>query len=284
MVAPAALLLGACSAGGGPSLEEPLSTAPDGGVAATPAEGALAAGDEEPLGGTLGGPAVPQVGPSVIKTAELEVEVPGAGFRDAVDRATRVAAQTGGFLVSSSVDDAESRRGTVVMRVPSESFEQALSELRDLGEVQEEEVSGEDVSQKFVDLEARLRNARTQEAVLLRLFDEATSIQDTIRIQGELSDLQLDIEALRGRLRFLRDRAAMGTITLDLVEAGVLTEEGLFRDAWDTALAAMKNVVAGLISALGVLVPLGVLAAIGLGVWGLVRRRRTRTVPASGGA
>jgi hypothetical protein len=207
----------------------------------------------------------------------VAIEVERDGFRAAIGRATRAVAAADGFVVSSSVDDEEGRRGTMVVRVPSESFEDVLANLRELGTVQRESVSGEDVSQEFVDLEARLRNARTQEAVYLRLFDAATTIRETIRIQQELEGVQLQIEEIEGRLRYLRDRTALGTISLDLVEAGAAADEGLFRGAWEQAVAMIKGFVAGLISALGVLVPMAMLALVGLGVWRGIRRRRPAT-------
>jgi hypothetical protein len=226
-------------------------------------EGVAPGGEAAPL-------AVPAVGPTVIKTADLEVEVGRDGFADAMAGATSVAARHQGFVVSTSTGGAEARRGTIVLRVPAEGFEDALNELRGLGEVQRQRVSGEDVGQEFVDLEARLRHLHAQEQVMLALFDDATTVADTIRIQNELSRIQLQIEEIEGRLRYLRDQTSLSTISLTLAEEGVAAP-GAFDRAWERAVDGFVSVFAALVVGLGYVLPF---AAIGLA--GLLVYRRVR--------
>lgn len=223
---------------------------------------------------------VPAVGPKVIKTADLEVGVGSGGFRDAMDRATQTAARHGGFVITSVVRGTDAKRGSVTLRVPADAFEEALAELRDLGTVQRERISGEDVGQEFVDLEARLRNLEAQEAVLLRLFDEAVSVADTIRVQQELSGVQLQIEEIEGRLRFLRDQTSLSTITLTLVEEGA-DEPGFFGKAWDTATEGFLAVIAALVVVLGYALPVAALALLGFFGYRWVRDRRAGSSEAS---
>jgi hypothetical protein len=209
----------------------------------------------------------------VIKTADLEVDVESGEFRDAMDRATQTAARHGGFVITSVVRGTDAKRGSVTLRVPADSFEEALAELRDLGTVQRERISGEDVGQEFVDLEARLRNLEAQEAVLLRLFDEAVSVADTIRVQRELSGVQLQIEEIEGRLRYLRDQTSLSTITLTVVEEGA-DEPGFFGKAWDTAWRGFLGVIAALVVVLGYALPVAALALLGFFGYRWVRERR----------
>lgn len=220
----------------------------------------------------IGAPAAvleaPSVGPTVIKTADVSVEVERDGFGDAMATVTDIAARHGGFVVSSVRSGEESRRGTVTVRIPSDRFETALGEIRGLGKVKREGVSGQDVGQEFVDLEARLRNLHAQEAVLLRLFDEATSVADTIRIQGELSGVQLEIERLEGRLRFLRDQTSLGTITVSLSEEGA-SAPGRFGNAFDRAWDGVLGVLSGVVVFLGFALPL---LAIAIPLWLIGRR------------
>lgn len=206
-------------------------------------------------------PEIPAVGPTVIKTADLEVEVEAGGFREALDRATQTATRQGGFVVTSAVRGKDARRGSLTLRVPAESFEEALSELRALGAVRRERITGEDVGQEFVDLEARLRNLEAQETVLLRLFDEAVSVADTIQVQRELSGVQLQIEEIQGRLRFLRDQTSLSTITVSLVEEGA-DEPGFFGKAWDTASRGFLGVIAALVVVLGYAIPVVILVGL----------------------
>ena len=243
--------------GGGQLAEQPQS-----GEAHGPA-GDAAAG---------GAPGAPDVRPSVIKTANLEVEVPRDAFGRSISEVGGIAARHGGYVVSTSVGGADARRGSATVRVPAERFEQALGEIRALGEVGSEKVSGQDVGQEFVDLEARLRNLQAQETVLLRLYDEATTIQDTIQVQQEVSNVQLQIEEIRGRLNYLQDQTAFGTISVALAEEGVAAP-GLLERAWDAAVDGFVGVVAGTVVALGYLLPFAVVAAIGFLIY---RRARPR--------
>jgi hypothetical protein len=230
------------------------------------------AAEQEPAGGVadagedvtvaLGNPELPGIGERVIKDADLRLEVDR--FKDALQRVTQIATAHGGFLVSSTVEGEEARSGTLVLRIPTDAFERALTEIRELGTVERETVSGEDVSQEFVDLGARLRNLTAQEAVLLRLMDEADTISDTIKVQRELTGIQLEVERIRGRLAFLEDRTTYGTIAVSLAEPGAVpaAEPGAIQRGWQQAVAGFLGVVSGLIAFLGVALPVGTLALL----------------------
>lgn len=272
-----ALVAAGCGAGDGAGSSQGLDGDERGvveGVPGPPAtevdsgeSGGFGAGDSTAPGGLE----LPALGPRVIKTADVMVEV--ERFTPALQDATRLAGTYGGFLVSSSVEGDRARRGSIIVRIPSDRFEQALAAFRDLGKVTRETVSGEDVGQEFVDLEARLRNFEAQEAVLLRLMDRAQSVSDTIKVQRELSVVQLEIEQITGRLRFLEDQTAMGTIGVALVEAGAPTEEGILTRAWKRAVGALLAVLYGIVVALGVVVPVGLLLWL---AWMVLRRARPK--------
>jgi hypothetical protein len=185
-----------------------------------------------------------------------------------------IAEGAGGYLLSTSVDGVDRRRGEFTIRVPAETFEETLSALEELGTVTGEDVRGQDVSQEFVDLEARLRNATAQEEVLFRLYDRSDSIADTIRVQRELEDVQLEIERLRGRLRFLEDRTALSTISVSIAEAGTVTAAaGPFGKAWDKARDTFVAVVSGAIVGTGFVLPLAAFALVAYVIFRLVRPR-----------
>jgi hypothetical protein len=222
------------------------------------------AGDTDAFSGAE----APAVGPTIIKTANLGVEVERGGFEDAMSSMTEIAASHGGFVVTSNRSGEDARRGSVTVRIPADGFESALGEVRSLGVVQHETVSGKDVGQEFIDLEARLRNLHATEAVLLRLFDEATSVSDTIRIQNELTGIQLEIERLEGRLRYLQDQTDLGTITVALAEEGD-SAPGRFGSAFDRAWDGILAVLSGVVVFLGYALPLLVIALL---LWLLWRR------------
>lgn len=215
-------------------------------------------------------------GPSIIKTASVELEVERDGLDDATRDAISIAGRHGGFVLSTATDTERTSSSTVVVRIPASSFERALGDLEALGEVKSEEISGEDVSQEFVDLEARTRNLEAQEKVLLRLMDRSVSVSDSIRVQRELQGVQLEIERLTGRLRFLKDQADMGTISIAFVEAGAPGNKpptGVLAKAWARAVDVAMGVVAAVIVGTGFLVPVAIIAAVGFLVLRVVRPR-----------
>ena len=220
-----------------------------------------------------GAPAIPLPGvrPTVIKTATLRLEVEPGGAPEAMSSVTGVASSHGGFILHSESIAAD--EATVTIRVPSRRFEAALAEVRALGDVERSVVDGRDVSEEFVDLEARLRNLQAEQAVMLRLFDQAATIPDTIRVQEEVSAVQLQIEQIRGRLRFLRDQTAFGTLTVTIVERGAEEGVGVIARSWDQAVDGLVAVAGGVITAIGYLIPIAVLALAGALLVGFVVRQ-----------
>ena len=207
----------------------------------------------------------PAVGPNVIKTADIRLEVDRDGLQDAVRDGIAAAGRFGGFVLSTSMEDARSGSATVIVRVPAESFERALAELEGLGEVESELIAGRDVGQEFIDLGARVRNLEAQEAVLLRLMNRSQTVLDTIRVQRELQPVQLEIERLTGRLRYLEDQTDMSTISVSFFEAGAATPtpQGTIGKAWARAVELALTMVSSVIVGTGVIVPLALLLLLG---------------------
>lgn len=230
-------------------------------------------------GSGIGAPArapksgLPDLGLSVIKTATVTLEVEDDELQTTLQNATSSAEKYGGFVVSTSVtDDEDDPTGSIVVRVPASRFGDALADLESLGKVASESVSGTDVSQEFIDLQARLRNYVAQETVLLRLMERAQSVIDTIRVQNELQRVQLEVERLRGRITYLEDQTAMSTIELRVREEGAVgAPPGEFEKAWERAKDGLVAVVAGLIASLGIILPVALLT--GLVIFAFVRLR-----------
>ncbi|MEA2451609.1 MAG: hypothetical protein QOG04_319 [Actinomycetota bacterium] len=220
----------------------------------------------------------PDVGPSVIKTASVDLQVERDGLQEATRDAIAIAGRLGGFVLSTSTSDDRHASSTVVVRVPALGFERALAQLEELGDVKGEQISGEDVGQQFVDLEARLRNLEAQETVMLRLMGESSSVSDSIRVQHELDGIQLEIERLTGRLRYLKDQTDMGTISISFLEVGAPVPNppsGVLADAWQRAVDLALGVVAALIVGTGIVVPLAILVALAFLGFRAVRPRLT---------
>lgn len=220
------------------------------------------------------------LGTKVIQNASLEIRVGKSSFQDKFQIASVVAVEFGGFVASTSVSDDRGRAssGTLTIRVPADRFDQALVKLKSLGRVTSENRSGQDVTKQFVDLEARLRHAKTQEAFYLRLMEEAKTIADMVSLQQQLSTVQLQIEEIQGQLESLKDQTAYATITSRIFEPGATKSpepKGLGR-AWSEALDGFKTVLGGVVIAAGWMAPF---ALMGLGGFFAARSFRNRRKP-----
>ncbi len=203
----------------------------------------------------------PTLDSQVIKTGYLQIDIPKDKVNEAMGDATVLASRFGGFVVASSVQETG---GTVTIRVPSARFEETLTAIGDLGEVTGQEISGEDVAATVIDLEARLRHATAQEAVMVRLMDSATTVEDTIRVQRELEGIQLQIEKLRGQLRYLDDQTSFSTISMSFTELGapVPNEPTAIARAWDVAVQTVEAIASGTMIGLAFAVPVTMVLAL----------------------
>jgi hypothetical protein len=247
---------------------------------AAPVASGEATGAERPAAGgsgpdALGGLAAPGASSHVVKTASVSVQVARRGVDGAFGRVLRTVQGAGGFVVNSRTGPG---RAELTLRVPTTAFESTLAAIRGIGKVTDESLRGDDVSAEYVDLEARLRNWRAQEAVLLDLMRQARSIADTITVQQQLSQIQQQIEELEGRRRLLDDQSSFGTVTVMLATAGAAAASpagaSTLGAAWSDAVGVTLAVLGGTIVVLGALLPLALLAGVGGAAWVLVRRRR----------
>jgi hypothetical protein len=250
-------------------------------------DGATAGGAGGSDGGELVG-ALPAgvAGERVVKTASLEVEVASGDFAAAFSKVPTIAAAHGGFVASSSsmegTEEGRQAAGTLVVRVPSENFDAARQQLVDLGDLQSQQLKGDDVGGQLADLDARLRNLRSHEEAIRLLMTKTGTIGETIEVQRQLSTVREQIEQLAAQQARLNDAVAYATITLSLAEPGVAFnpkgDGSPLGDAFGRALDGAENVLAAVIVTLGYLVPLGLLAgAVFLVARPFLARRRPAT-------
>jgi len=229
-------------------------------------------------------------GRKIVKSANLGVR--SEDVRGSAAEAQQVAARFGGTVLNSQVSQLDPRKegrvyADLVLLVPSEEFENALTELRGLGKkVTDDSVAGQDVTEEFVDLESRERNLLAAERSLLELFDRAQSVDDTLYIQRELTALHGEIELVQGRIKYLEQRSAFSQITLSIQPVAALTPPPK-QPAWDPGAVAAKAWAASL-NVLQGAATVAISAAvfgwwlIPLLIFGLVwwRRRNQTTSPA----
>jgi hypothetical protein len=158
----------------------------------------------------------------VIQNAEMTIETdkPSEGQQ----KIGVIAEKHGGFVVvsESKHNDAASQNVAstlvnVVVRVPAQKFQAALDEIRAVGgRILHEKSSGQDVTEEYIDLEARIRTKKALEAQFLEIMKQARKISDAMEVQTQLAEVRTEIERLEGRRRFLENQSALSTINITL--------------------------------------------------------------------
>lgn len=224
---------------------------------------------------------LPALRSAVIKTADVGLRVDHSHFGQTRSAVRKIAGDLGGYETHSSTSGSKIHTGRITIRVPARAFRRAMDAIEGIAHVHvtAESVTGQDVSQQFVDLQARLVNLEAQEKVLLRLMDRAETISESIRVENYLQQVEFQIEDVQGRMLYLQNRTSMSTITVALHEAGKKPAPPQHASAlWkagERSLGAALAVVTGVIVGAGLVVPLSILALLAL----LVGRRLAPLAP-----
>lgn len=216
----------------------------------------------------------------VIRNATLDLVV--RDTRQALSEIEKLAKELGGYVTSLNVYRYEKgETASVTLRVPAEQLDLALERLRGLATtVRHESISGEDVTEEFVDLESRLRHLEAKEKQLLEFLKKAEDTEAVLAVYEHLSQTQAEIEQVKGRMQFLKNQVALATITVNLtpdvmaqpLETGGWNLPKTIRNAIQTLLRVLEFLVKALIYLVIVVLPvLLLLALIGFGVFLLIR-------------
>ena len=152
----------------------------------------------------------------VIKNAEMELLV---GDTDAaLAQVTQLAADNGGYVLNSQTwYKGNDKYASVRLAVPSAQFENAMNYLRRLGlQVLRETASGQDVSAEYVDLQSRLANLEATAARVREFLAQAKTVEESLRVNQQLSELEAQIEQVKGQMKYYEGRAAFSTIDIAL--------------------------------------------------------------------
>ncbi len=153
----------------------------------------------------------------IVRTANLSIVVKDTS--EAIRQISALATQMGGFVVTSQTSKVDqAMRGSITIRVPAERFDDALRQIEALAtDVPNRDIRGEDVTEQYVDLQARLRNLEATEAQLQRIMERAEKIEDVLNVYRQLSETRGEIEQVKGRIQFLEQAAALSSITVALI-------------------------------------------------------------------
>ena len=156
----------------------------------------------------------------IIRDADLQLE--SAVPEETQQKIAAIVEGKGGFVVQSTQSSSNSQvttRDTVSMsaRVPAEKFNEALNEIRQTASrVVVETVQGKDVTEEFVDIQARLRAKKALEEQFLEIMKRANSVEDALNVQRQLGEVRGEIEQIEGRLRFLENQTSLSTIKVSI--------------------------------------------------------------------
>jgi hypothetical protein len=267
-------------------MEMQRSTRPSGSVDATPLL------DRAPSEAPLAAPRAYQPpeasGPLIVRTAELSMTT--QQFEKTRDEVTRILNLHQGYIAQLSMTSPSDQGHslTATLRVPAAQLNSLLSELRKLGRVQTESQSGQEVTQQYIDLAARLKNARNTEQRLTELLRQRTGkLSDVLAVEEQIDHTRGEIETMDAELKNLSTRIAFATVQLQVAEeykeplrVDHSSTLGRLRNA---AVEGYRSVVHGAIGILVFVLAYGpsllIITAVALfpgrALWKTVRRRRS---------
>jgi hypothetical protein len=229
----------------------------------------------------------------IVRTGSLSIVVENT--EETLEAIERLASELGGYVSNlQSWRQGDQMAATVTVRILAASFDQARERIKDLAtEVESENASGQDVTEEYVDLEARLGNLEVAEEELLELLASAQethkNAESILAIYNEITNVRMQIEQIKGRMQYLESASELATLTITVTPQEIeepVVEPGWeplrqARDALRTLVNALKALVNVLIWVVLFFLPLAALLALPIIliwlVWYLRRRRRRRS-------
>lgn len=156
----------------------------------------------------------------IIRNADLTLEVNSP--EESQQKISVIAESKGGFVIESQQSSSNSQVTTrdivtMTVRVPAEKFNESLEEIRKVSNrVVVETIKGQDVTEEFVDIEARLKAKKALEEQFLEIMKQSKTVADTLNVQKELANVRGEIEQIEGRKRFLENQTSLSTIKIRL--------------------------------------------------------------------
>jgi hypothetical protein len=156
----------------------------------------------------------------IVKNADIRLQVEDTNV--AIDRSLQIVGDAGGYIVSSRVWYQDYygnnlKYASITIGIPVGEFENVMRRLRGLAvQVLDENASGEDVTEQYVDLQSQLTNLEATRARIQEFLKDAKTVDEALRVNQELANIEAQIEQIKGRMNYLTDRSAFSTITINL--------------------------------------------------------------------
>lgn len=227
----------------------------------------------------------------VILHARLTLEI--EDVKDASGIIQERVRELGGYLESLEFYDLrdDRRAGQLAVRVPEHKFDYFLESLEDLGKVKNPHLYTDDVTMRYIDLEARLKNLDVQEERMRELLERAKNVEEILQIEKELGRIRGDLEAMSAEFKYLRERVSYSTVEIRLEEKDPQTVAvsggvGSFAERighllvlnTNRLLRGASNFFIVLIGSLPLLVPLCLLAYLAWKAVQFLRARKKRAI------
>jgi hypothetical protein len=194
-----------------------------------------------------------------------------------VDRVRTIAENYGGYVAGTTRSNVGNQTvADITIRVPQDKFRTAIKEIETYGKILDERTTSEDVTERYIDLEARLKNLQMVEQSLVELLSKATTVDEVLKVQQELGRVRGDIDSLQGQINYLERNVEMSVINVSLREPPTpFTPPGMnWGETFETAIRGLFTVVSGLIILVVSMLPL--LVIIGLPAYYLHRRKQAK--------
>ncbi|MBM4433924.1 MAG: DUF4349 domain-containing protein [Chloroflexi bacterium] len=251
----AALLLAACATATAPTGTTAFDAHPGVGAPTAPESRSVAADAAKAGGGTSAVPPIPvpqafDPTRALILTANVSLKAKDAWAVS--DRAQAIAVGLGGDVMSlSQSGSGEHRSATLTLRVPQARFNDALRQIREIPDVEvlSSNVNGKDVTDQFVDLEARLAAKKAEEGRYLALLARAEKIEDVLRIDAVLAQVRTQIEQLTAQVNSIKSRTTYSTVVVQVAPAGPAPQPTADPKAYDPS-KTVERAITSLVSLL----------------------------------
>lgn len=223
-----AVLLGlaGCSAGNksdSAKMNRESKTEMDTSQAGSGEQAALFNNDKAKENQTAGAATIEVTNKMVIYQADLQLRV--KKFEQTVRSLEEKAEKYGGYIAESTVarEGKEQVSGSLRIRIPQKHFQDFLHDAEgQAAEVLQRNISGQDVTEQYVDLESRLKSKKAVEERLLTFMQGAAKTEDLLKISADLAAVQEEIETIQGKMKFLENQTSFSTVTITLYENKVI--------------------------------------------------------------
>jgi hypothetical protein len=222
-----------------------------------------------------GGAGTVSVDRKTITTVDMTLEVDEVPA--AIEQISTSARTFGGYVSGSSVyvhtyDSGTWKDGYITVRVPEAEHPLFLDEIENLGEVTSRSVSGQDVTEEYIDVSARLENLKRQEQRLYEVLNMSRTVEEVLSLEKEIERVRGEIDSLTGRLTYLNDRVEFSTISIRLTEPDRVIYSWGLGNAVSESARGFISMVNALIILAGYLLPIVILLTVLGGVFIGIRR------------